>query len=523
MSQTNGNTPGGTPTQTLVNPLFTETGPTDSGEGQLLHNQETLNPFQRRPNIRRSPSKEKRSSSLVHRTDAFSNDTAGHHNLEKENQELKQKLREMEAILSKLNTELITLKQEKVNIKLNIETNETSEDEDLANRRKTNRFEYLTDEEDLERETNWIIKRNKSNRKSKKRKAESSPEQDEQVQQTAQQPEVQPKEKAPPPVNIIGVTNFSEIQELMNSVTDRDYKITALNNNVWKINTSTSNAYRNLTMKLNCGKHQWHTYENKNDRHIKVMARGLHPTCATEDIIDDLRKKGLKILGAVNIIKKEKGNGENRREPVTKKGLPLFMLTFDKSENIQNIFNLTGILNMRVKIEAIKRASTKIAQCKKCQGFNHTQKYCGREIRCVKCAGKHPTEMCTLTRDAPPKCVNCSGQHPASYRGCEVAKHLQKIRNQARKTPENQMIQANKDSSINKTAQHIRKEGTTFAQVVKSSNLRNDNDITENMRINIQAILKSLEEQNKLNKLIFDQFKLLGQPLQPITKAAGNR
>jgi hypothetical protein len=185
------------------------------------------------------------------------------------------------------------------------------------------------------------------------------------------------------------------------------------------------------------------------------------------------------------------------------------MLTFETTENIQKIHKITGILNMRVRIEAIKKASTKIPQCKKCQGYNHTQRYCGREPRCVKCAGKHPTELCTLKKDETPKCVNCNGHHPASYRGCEVAKHLQKIRNQARKIPQQRPYM---ERSTNEAVQPKSSQRKTYAQVVENTKSGNDPDATENIRITLQAILNRLEEQTKLNTLIFDQLKLLGQP-----------
>lgn len=58
--------------------------------------------------------------------------------------------------------------------------------------------------------------------------------------------------------------------------------------------------------KLKSEQHQWYTYENKTERPIKVIARGLHASCTKEDIVEDLQQKGLKIIDATYIIKKEK-------------------------------------------------------------------------------------------------------------------------------------------------------------------------------------------------------------------------
>lgn len=78
-------------------------------------------------------------------------------------------------------------------------------------------------------------------------------------------------------------------------------------------------------MKLNVNGHQWFSYEDKNVCQIKVMARGLHTTCAGKYIIVDMANKGLKILGALIIIKKKKVriNDERGSSVNTKRGHPL--------------------------------------------------------------------------------------------------------------------------------------------------------------------------------------------------------
>jgi len=106
----------------------------------------------------------------------------------------------------------------------------------------------------------------------------------------------------------------------------------------------------------------------------------------------------------------------------------MFILTFDNSEDIDKINKITHILGCKVQIQPMK-GSKLIRQCKKCQAFGHTQKYCAKEPRCVKCAGKHPTRECQKAKNQNPKCVNCGEGHPAYYRECIVAKELKKIKN----------------------------------------------------------------------------------------------
>ena len=163
----------------------------------------------------------------------------------------------------------------------------------------------------------------------------------------------------------------------------------------------------------------WSTYENKQTRPIRVVVRKLHSSCTPDQIVHDLRQNGYQIIEAVNILKWR-----------TKEPLPKFMLTFDRSENIKKMYEITDIRGMRV--EAIHYRKTKLLpQCKNCQSSRHTKPYCNKESRCFKCAGTHPTESCKKSKEIPPKCSDCGESHPANYRGCVVAEELQALRNKA--------------------------------------------------------------------------------------------
>lgn len=309
-------------------------------------------------------------------------------------------------------------------------------------------YQTDSDSEELENETNWMFKRSnkflKRQKKqevnsSNKRKAESSPEMDTSANvsvakvtqlSTTSKPK---KEKPPPPINITHVDKFSVIHAIMKEVTEKEYKLVSLNNNVWKVNMPDPDGYRKLSTVLNDKGLQWYTYEDKNTRPIRVVVRGLHQSCTTDEIIEDLKCKDLMVLDAVNMVKTERKSTDNGGSTIIKRKLPLFTLTFANSEKIENIYNIRNIMGMVVRIEPLKKVTGIIPQCKNCQAYNHTKKYCNRETRCVKCAGKHDTKDCKIEKNTPAKCINCHGTHPASYRGCEVAKTLQNMRNRANK------------------------------------------------------------------------------------------
>lgn len=54
--------------------------------------------------------------------------------------------------------------------------------------------------------------------------------------------------------------------------------------------------------------------------------------------------------------------------------------------------------------------------------WGHATTNCYRKPRCVKCAGEHYTNSCSLQRSEAPTCANCKGRHTASNMECPVYK-----------------------------------------------------------------------------------------------------
>lgn len=238
------------------------------------------------------------------------------------------------------------------------------------------------------------------------------------------------------------ISDFNKVHEVIKPQ-DIKYEIKVLNNQQLSIKVKSDDDYRNLTKAINKANFEWHSYENKATRPCKVIARGLHPTCKPEDIVDDLKESGFNILSVVNLVKKKTVNDKPIKAP-----LPLFMLTFDHTEDTKKVFSISHIVHTKVKIEAIRKQKELVPQCKKCQRFEHTQAFCNREPRCVRCAGSHLTINCTLDRKEPPKCSNCYEAHPANYRGCLVAKELQKRRSAKPKVDVTKAKQQSKTTKV---------------------------------------------------------------------------
>jgi len=172
------------------------------------------------------------------------------------------------------------------------------------------------------------------------------------------------------------------------------------------------------------------------------------------------------------------------------------MLSFDSNEDVNKIHGIRSILGSIIKVEPVKN-SPLIPQCKKCQSFGHTKNYCSNTVRCVKCAGKHDTANCTLEKSEPPKCCNCGERHPANYRGCAVAKELQKLRDHRKK-----VLNPNANQRRSRPTETILPETTstdgrpeltrTFADVARAGN-RSDTDVFTL----IKTMMKQQEAFNK--------------------------
>lgn len=72
-----------------------------------------------------------------------------------------------------------------------------------------------------------------------------------------------------------------------------------------------------------------------------------------------------------------------------------------------------------------------VAQCHRCQAFGHGSSNCNICPKCVKCGGKHLTNMCALPKKAQLtdvndksqiKCANCGENHTANFRSCPSRK-----------------------------------------------------------------------------------------------------
>lgn len=328
----------------------------------------------------------------------------------------------------------------------------------------------------------------------------------------------------PPPFRISEIDNIKTIISLIDSIPDKGenfkFSLKALNNNVIKVFPENQETWEKCGKTFQSANLQFVTYENKITRPIKVVVRGLHQSTDIEEIIEDLKDKGFKAIGANNVKivewieiqqpqlqpNQETDSSQQVYQKQYRKklvGLPIFHISFENTQDVEEVFNLKSILHTRVVVEPLKKGDDIVPQCLRCQSYGHTRRYCFRAPRCVRCAGEHFSEKCELgkfTKD--PLCVNCGEKHPASYRGCAVAKAMQK---QRRKQPNDKNEKDKKNTSQEVKTQAPPPKPNTgrgYARAVKGANngpqnvnIESSTSLDQNMYLAL--ILSKLDQQSQ--------------------------
>ncbi|KAF7381273.1 hypothetical protein HZH68_016148 [Vespula germanica] len=245
----------------------------------------------------------------------------------------------------------------------------------------------------------------------------------------------------------------SMISSLEKVVKKENYSLKANNDKV-KILPKNADAYKKIVKQLKTANARFHIYQFKQDRTFKVVLRNIHHSANMVELKEELLLLGYEILNISNV-----------KPPYKKK--------------------------------------REIVQCKRCQQYGHTQRYCNSNFRCVKCSGYHLTIVCMKPANIPVKCALCEeGDHPANYRGCLVHKKLQQNkfpRQRPKILPNQPTVQHHSSTSLNKVKFNC---FTTYAEAVKrfakEHTTNADNSASNNLNIFIQSMGKSLSRLEQI-------------------------
>jgi hypothetical protein len=163
--------------------------------------------------------------------------------------------------------------------------------------------------------------------------------------------------------------------------------------------------------------------ENFEFRSSRNGTRVVTKDTPAEDIAEGLGDIGFDVISV-----KQMSTVRRSPEGPTNITLPLFLAALPRTTKSSELFKLSTLCHISIKVEAYKSHNILI-QCFNYQKFGHVWANCKQPPRCLWCGGGH------LHKDCPEKgnasstlaCCNCQladGEkaHPAIYRGCKHAK-----------------------------------------------------------------------------------------------------
>lgn len=284
----------------------------------------------------------------------------------------------------------------------------------------------------------------------------------------------------PPPLFIDKVSNIQPLTKMLESVASGDYELKILQGERVKIQATSSESYSTIYKELKSRNTEFFTYQAKQERSFRVVLKHMHPTTDIEELKHALEKQHHKPTNIWNI-----------KSSKTKQPLPIFYIDLQPSPNNKEIYGIKSLLNCGVHIEP-PRPKRIIPQCSNCQQYGHTQKFCHRQPKCVKCAESHHTTNCPRKeRSDKVKCILCDGNHPANYKGCIIYKELQKVKYPTPHSKKSQTFRPEVTFKQNHTSIN---SGKSYASATINVTKPNTNNVNTNIEQNIPDTLRTFKE-----------------------------
>lgn len=217
-----------------------------------------------------------------------------------------------------------------------------------------------------------------------------------------------------PPQIVVNISNLNDLFELIKEKANLDNVVVKANQGeTVRIFPKDSDTYRKIVSYMDEIGMQFHTYQMLTEKAHRIVVRDLHHSTPNKDITADLKCLGYEVLHIHNpssrINKDEKLN--------------IFFINIKPCANINEIYHVKTLCRQKIRIERMRKSS-EIAQCRRCQEYGHTAKYCRRHPNCARCGENHQTTQCTRPVDALPTCYHCSHDHMASFKGCHKYQEL---------------------------------------------------------------------------------------------------
>lgn len=124
--------------------------------------------------------------------------------------------------------------------------------------------------------------------------------------------------------------------------------------------TAKPESYRTLVHFLRTPKAEFHTFQLKEDKPIRVVIRNSHPTTPTDLIKSELKTCLFEVRQVSSVLHK-----------ISKIPLLLLFVDLEPTDQSKDIYKLTPLFHTLIKVEEPYKPKN-ISQCSNCQDYGHT-------------------------------------------------------------------------------------------------------------------------------------------------------
>jgi hypothetical protein len=191
----------------------------------------------------------------------------------------------------------------------------------------------------------------------------------------------QGKTGRPPPIVLTSTVNLIQLQEQLKGVAKDNFEIRNTRNGTWVL-TKDMVDYQAVKNYFDTQSLPYFTFFPKSQKPIKAVIRHLPHNTPAEDIAEGLGDIGFDVFSV-----KQMSSVRRSPEGPTNITLPLFLVTLPRTTKSSELFKLSSLRRIFIKVEAYKTHNI-LTQCFNCQTFGHVWANCKQPPRCLWCGGR---------------------------------------------------------------------------------------------------------------------------------------
>lgn len=216
------------------------------------------------------------------------------------------------------------------------------------------------------------------------------------------------QEKKPPPIVISPPISQMHLKKMLRERGISSFSLNSSDKETRVYLNTEADRYKATLIFRECHEVQFHTFAPRGTkRSNKYVLYGFDIDYEVEEITAELndRLEGFKLARRLT---KRNCNGDVRP-------MEGILIVTEHNVTLKAIAGLRHICDVKFRVTTFKEDGGPV-QCRNCQQYGHTMKYCDRRCICARCGEPHLLSQCTAA--SAPKCSNCQQGHLASSKEC---------------------------------------------------------------------------------------------------------